>query len=84
MIKKLLFRADGNSKTGLGHLYRLFALVEMFKENYEFVFITKENSILEVIPQEYPLLKIPQKLHTVDEPKWLKNKFGKRNIGGRF
>ena len=36
MTKKIIFRADGNATTGLGHLYRLFALVEMYKNDYDF------------------------------------------------
>lgn len=32
---KIIFRADGNSNIGLGHLFRLFALVEIYKDVYE-------------------------------------------------
>jgi len=38
MKKKVIFRADGNSKIGLGHVYRLLALVEMLKDQFECVF----------------------------------------------
>ena len=35
--KKVVLRADGNSKIGLGHVYRLLALAEMLKEDFECV-----------------------------------------------
>lgn len=73
--KKIVFRADGNSQTGLGHLYRLFALVEMYKGDYEFVFITKVNSTLKVIPQNYNFQLIPDKITIEEEPKWLLENF---------
>lgn len=48
--KKILFRADGTTKSGLGHLYRLFSIVEMIKDYYDYIFVTKSDSILESIP----------------------------------
>ncbi len=73
--KKILFRADGNSTAGLGHLYRLFALVEMLKANFECVFLTSELSAKNVIPKEYEIKCIPAEVATIDEPDWLKKKF---------
>jgi UDP-2,4-diacetamido-2,4,6-trideoxy-beta-L-altropyranose hydrolase len=78
MKKKLIFRADGNSETGLGHLYRLFALVEMYKDNFEFVFITKASSTLEIIPTEYTTLLIPVEILIEKEPKWLAKQFNSK------
>ncbi len=75
MKKKLLFRADGNSETGLGHLYRLFALVEMYKTECEYTFVTKENTTLNIIPKKYPLVLIPEIINYQEEPNWLKNRF---------
>ncbi len=75
MKKKILFRADGNSKIGLGHLYRLFALVEMYKEVYEFTFITKSDSTISVIPKEYPVVVLPKELGVEKEPEWLAKKY---------
>ena len=39
-VEKILFREDGNSTIGLGHLYRLFSLVEIYRKRkkYEFIF----------------------------------------------
>ena len=74
-MNKIIFRADGNSLMGLGHLYRVFSLVEMLKADYEFVFVTKENSTHDVIPNEYFLQIIPDNISISDEPLWLNNNF---------
>lgn len=73
--KKILFRADGNASTGLGHLYRMFALVEMLKDYYEFVFITKENSNLEIIPKSYTTKVQPKEISIPEEGVWLSRYF---------
>jgi len=38
---KVYFRADGNTQTGLGHLYRSCALAQMIKDEFECVFVTR-------------------------------------------
>ncbi|WBX74532.1 UDP-2,4-diacetamido-2,4,6-trideoxy-beta-L-altropyranose hydrolase [Tenacibaculum pacificus] len=70
MTKKLLFRADGNSTIGLGHLYRLFALVELYKKNNDFVFITRNDSTLKVIPNNYFIDTVPKTIDLINEPEW--------------
>ena len=70
--KKILFRADGNNNIGLGHLYRLFALAEIYKSNYDVIFLTKEDSTLQVIPEGYIVKKIPINITINEEPIWLK------------
>jgi len=62
MIKKILFRADGNYKIGLGHLFRSFALIEMFKDEYECVFLTRQDSLNDIIPKEYRIDIIPKNI----------------------
>jgi len=75
MKKKLIFRADGNSNTGLGHLYRLFAIVEMIKDDYDFVYVTQSSSTIKVIPNEYPIKLIDFDLAILDEPQWISSQF---------
>lgn len=75
MTKKILFRADGNSNIGLGHLYRLFALVELYKEKIDFVFVTKENSTIKVIPKDYQVDTIFNDIDIINEPNWLSKKY---------
>ncbi|TYB78756.1 UDP-2,4-diacetamido-2,4,6-trideoxy-beta-L-altropyranose hydrolase [Bizionia myxarmorum] len=69
--KKILFRADGNSEIGLGHLYRTFALIEMLKENYECRLVTRSDSELIIIPKTYKVDLVPVSIYINDEPKWL-------------
>ncbi|CAM4139489.1 UDP-2,4-diacetamido-2,4,6-trideoxy-beta-L-altropyranose hydrolase [Zobellia nedashkovskayae] len=75
MTKKIIFRADGNSKTGLGHLYRLFAVVDMLKTQYEFVLVTRVDSTLSVIPSEYDVIQIPENISISNETEWLAQNF---------
>lgn len=50
---RIVFRADGNSGIGLGHIMRLLALVEMLKGNFCCLFLTNNASpeIKEIILQ---------------------------------
>lgn len=75
MKKSVVFRADGNSEIGLGHLYRLFALFEILKGDYSCSFVTKENSATHVIPKDYVVKLMPQDLKLEDEAQWLKKYF---------
>jgi UDP-2,4-diacetamido-2,4,6-trideoxy-beta-L-altropyranose hydrolase len=75
MAKKIIFRADGSQKTGLGHLYRLFSLVEICKEKYCSIFITRSNSFINVIPKEYICDIIPEDILIDEEPQWLASKY---------
>ena len=73
--KLILCRADGNSVVGLGHLYRMIAIAEYFKDDYEVVFITRSSSLISVISSKFKLMLIPQEIPIIDEPKWLSNNF---------
>lgn len=74
MKKKVLFRADGNSSIGLGHLYRLFSVVEICKDEFDFVFITREDSELTIIPSIYNLMIIPVHVSYEDELEWIEKR----------
>ena len=78
MKVKILFRADGNSTTGLGHLYRLFSLVEVVKDTLEFVFLTHATSTDLVIPDTYTKKIIPESINIEDEPEWLTSTFSSK------
>ena len=71
MTKKIIFRADGNAENGLGHLYRLFSLVEMLKDHYDFVYLTQEDTENSVIPKSYNLRIIPKYISVSEEALWL-------------
>ncbi len=67
----LICRADGNASTGLGHLYRMFALYEIFKDNFNIIFVTREDSETKVIPKNYNTLLIPSSIRLEGEAEWL-------------
>lgn len=75
MKKKIIFRADGNTTTGLGHLYRLFAIVEMVKEEYDYVYLTDSSTTIEVIPEHYPIKLIDENIDLSHEPQWISSQF---------
>ncbi|MFD0863146.1 UDP-2,4-diacetamido-2,4,6-trideoxy-beta-L-altropyranose hydrolase [Sungkyunkwania multivorans] len=75
MNKKIIFRADGNANTGLGHMYRLFAIIEMIKDTYDYIFLTREMSNIEIIPEAYHRSIIPKEINIKEEPAWLASKF---------
>jgi UDP-2,4-diacetamido-2,4,6-trideoxy-beta-L-altropyranose hydrolase len=49
MNKKILFRADGNTEIGFGHLYRLLAFFEKVKDEFETHFVTHESSRVDIL-----------------------------------
>lgn len=73
--KKIILRADGNSSTGLGHMYRMFAVAEFYANDYEIIFVTNINSTQNIIPSEYLIITIPENISLSEEPNWLSNKF---------
>ncbi len=73
--KKMIFRADGNSHIGLGHIYRLFALVEIYKNYFQFIFVTKTSSTKTIFPNNYPIIFIPETVSIANEPEWLLQNF---------
>lgn len=75
MNKKIIFRADGNAVIGLGHLYRIIAVIEMLKNDYDFILATKSTSALAIIPNNFNVKLIPDTLDIVSEPDWLKQHF---------
>lgn len=75
MINRIIFRADGNSSTGLGHLYRLMSLYKIYEEHYEVTFYTRHDSIVSVFPNEIDLKIIPENVLLNEEGAW----FAKQN-----
>lgn len=75
MSKKIIFRVDGNSNLGLGHIFRCIALVEMLKKKYDFFFLTRTDSELKVISKHYNLILIPISINICDEPEWINEKY---------
>jgi len=74
-MKKVIFRADGNSETGLGHLYRLFSLAETIKGKIDFVFVVSQKSTITVIPKDYRIETIPESVSLELESTWLAERY---------
>lgn len=58
MKRKIILRADGGSKIGLGHVFRLLALAEMLKDVFECVFAINN-------PDSFTLTQIKNVCHDV-------------------
>jgi len=42
--KRIVFRADGNNKIGLGHMIRSLSLASILKDKFKCIFITQNPS----------------------------------------
>ena len=73
--RNVLFRADGNSSNGLGHLYRLFSIAEMIKGSIEFLIVIQESTLHQIIPNDYSKVIIPKEIDLQDEPNWMSENF---------
>jgi len=74
--KKVVIRVDGNSKIGLGHIYRGIALAHMLKNEFDIEFITRPDSdILPIQEVNFKHLIISPEVSLVDEPAWLKENY---------
>lgn len=65
---RVIFRADGDNKIGLGHIYRSMALAEMLNEYFHCFFWMRDpgKKILDIVSGEYNCNVIPTEL-TVDQ-----------------
>ncbi|WP_225035915.1 UDP-2,4-diacetamido-2,4,6-trideoxy-beta-L-altropyranose hydrolase [Winogradskyella sp. SM1960] len=73
--RKIIFRADGNSIIGLGHLYRLLSLAEMVQDTVDFQFLIQESTLQEIIPNNYNRTIIPKSVAIKNEPDWISQNF---------
>ncbi|MEO9531426.1 MAG: bifunctional UDP-2,4-diacetamido-2,4,6-trideoxy-beta-L-altropyranose hydrolase/GNAT family N-acetyltransferase [Crocinitomicaceae bacterium] len=69
-MKTLILRADGNSKIGLGHLYRLKAIGEYFERKTQILFLSKDN-LEGIIPSNWDIVRFEDQ----DEITFIKNNF---------
>lgn len=77
-MRRIICRADGNASSGLGHLYRMFALYEIYKDIFDVTYVTREDSEVKVIPKHYKTLLIPNSINLKDEAKWLSYHFNSK------
>lgn len=81
-MRRILFRADGSTQIGLGHIVRSLALVEMLKEHFNCVFISKapQEKISTLIQQYCPLIALPAFDDRVQEIEAVKDLTDKNDI----
>lgn len=79
MRKKIVFRADGNSEVGLGHLYRTVSLMEMLKDEYELLLLTRQNSDYQAIFKNFEVDIIPL-LPIEEEIVYIANNFKSQDV----
>lgn len=77
-LSKILFRADGNSQVGLGHITRSLALADVLKEHFEIYFLVQEPS-QEVIAQIHEvtqnIIVLPQTQNFLSEAQEIAQKY---------
>lgn len=72
MRKKVVLRADGNPKIGLGHVYRLLALAEMLRPFYDlsFVIAAPATEVMRAIQTKVDeVVSLPDWQYTVTDAK---------------
>lgn len=76
--KRILFRADGNTVAGYGHIIRALSLAAILRKKYEIVFVLQETDAFlktQIKNGSDQLIEIPVTTHLVDEAKMLCEKF---------
>ena len=67
----ILFRADGNKKIGLGHLYRIFSIIEKISELYKYKLLIKKETLTDIIPNHIDYHIIENEFHQIENYKEL-------------
>lgn len=74
--KKVVLRADGNLKIGLGHIYRCIAIAEMLQDDFDCEFLLGYQSQFDnVIPKQFMVKHIPQDYSLDLEHQWIQSNY---------
>jgi UDP-2,4-diacetamido-2,4,6-trideoxy-beta-L-altropyranose hydrolase len=77
-VKNILLRGDGNSQTGLGHLYRLLAVSGILGSDANCVLITCSTSVTSFFPSSVSKVYLPEGLPANAEAAWIQGQFDPR------
>jgi len=73
-LPQVVFRADGNTRIGLGHIIRCLALAEMLRLQYACHFIIRDSEIAtqnQITASGFTFQSIPTSLTLEEEASWL-------------
>ncbi|MFN3316982.1 MAG: UDP-2,4-diacetamido-2,4,6-trideoxy-beta-L-altropyranose hydrolase, partial [Raineya sp.] len=73
-ISRIYFRADGNTKIGLGHVTRSLALADMLKERFDIFFLIQEPSeqvIAQIREVTNQIIVLPKTENYLEEAQWI-------------
>jgi UDP-2,4-diacetamido-2,4,6-trideoxy-beta-L-altropyranose hydrolase len=82
MVEKILIRADGNKKIGIGHITRCVHLTSYFNRKNEFIFFIKKNSQIKNFLQRknFKVRQLENSNKIEEEIKHLKKESGNKVI----
>lgn len=72
---KVIYRGEGNSKIGLGHLSRLTAFANNLEGLFSSEFIVSTSSDITIIPSDYKVNVLEEELTVIKEIDWLKRNY---------
>lgn len=72
---QIVFRCDGNSIIGLGHLYRSLALAEFIEHHFSITFLTRSDTNYKIIPVKYQTDFIPLEITVEQEHDFILAKY---------
>ena len=79
--KKVVLRADGSLKIGLGHIYRCIAIAEMLQNEFDCEFLLGYQSQFEnVIPKQFTVKHIPKAYSLDMEHRWIQSNYDTNSL----
>jgi len=74
--RKIVFRCDGNTGIGLGHVYRCIAMAEMLDKNFSCEFVlSSESNFKKVIPPTYKIIYLDSEINLQTEKDWFQKNY---------
>tara|TARA_B100000787_G_C16148243_1_gene275306 strand:- start:133 stop:1155 length:1023 start_codon:yes stop_codon:yes gene_type:complete len=76
---KVILRSDGNEEIGYGHLSRLNSFADILGDEYEKIFLTKEDTNVAIIDKNVKIELISKGLTIDEEVNWIADNFNPTN-----
>lgn len=78
--RQIILRGDSNSEIGTGHMFRLIALGEILKNDFKITFVTKRDSFIELIPDEFQTVILSKNISLLGEIEFIAKEFNKNSV----